>query len=63
MNRASLTPGDLWIGKSLYFNKSYETVEPPLSDLARGRNNWPFNKQLPKQSQISLHSRCRKGRG
>ena len=63
MNRASLTPGDWWIGKSLYFNKSCETVEPPLSDHARGRNNLPFTKQLPKQSQISLHSRCRKGRG
>lgn len=37
MNRASLTPGDWWIGRSLHLNKSYDTVEPPLSDHARGR--------------------------
>ena len=43
MNRASLTPGEWWIGKSLYFNKSYDTVEPrgegTTGRLIRGHRN------------------------
>ena len=43
MNRASLTPGDWWIGRSLHLNKSYDTVEPPLSGQLFLTRAWSLN--------------------